>query len=214
LPTEISVNNRTYRWMDRPLVVSASMAANTNTSPPPSPRASHLFSAGSSPEREPVYRRLRHAELHQPNNLSIVTGVPIGARHLRQLLLRSGPRRGSDDERPALSAAGTILAAFSEAGAKVAVITAKDKLRKLLGHQMKGICFSSEKADQATLAENGIENVVERVGMPVPSVYSAALSEFVFVAGVKLMEKERRTSCTCPRPTTSSTRPPRHAAGE
>ena len=27
--------------------------------------------------------------------------------------------------------------------------------------------------------------------MPVPSVYSAALSEFVFAAGVKLMERER-----------------------
>src|SRR5208283_5399253 len=75
--------------------------------------------------------------------------------------------------------------------AKVAVITAKDKLRKLLGHQMTGICFSSEKADQATMAENGIENVLDLVGMPVPSVYSAALSEFVFVAGVKLMQRER-----------------------
>src|ERR1700681_1720373 len=84
-----------------------------------------------------------------------------------------------------------ILAAFSEAGAKVAVITAKDKLRKLLGHRLKGICFSSEKADQVTLAENGIDNVLGRVGMPVPSVYSAALSEFIFVAGVKLMERER-----------------------
>ena len=87
--------------------------------------------------------------------------------------------------------AGTILAAFADAGAKVAVITAKDKLRKLLGHKMKGICFSSEKADQATLEENGIDKVVEMVGMPVPSVYSAELSEFVFVAGVKLMERQR-----------------------
>jgi phosphonoacetate hydrolase len=86
---------------------------------------------------------------------------------------------------------GTILAAFSAAGAKVAVITAKDKLRKLLGHRMQGVCFSSEKADQVTLAENGIENVLDRVGMPLPSVYSAELSEFVFVAGVKLMERER-----------------------
>jgi len=86
---------------------------------------------------------------------------------------------------------GTILAAFSDAGAKVAVITAKDKLRKLLGHQMRGICFSSEKADQLTMEENGITGMLERVGMPVPSVYSAALSEFVFVAGVKLMERER-----------------------
>jgi phosphonoacetate hydrolase len=56
---------------------------------------------------------------------------------------------------------------------------------------MQGICFSSEKADQVSMAENGIENVLDRVGMPVPSVYSAELSEFVFVAGVKLMERER-----------------------
>jgi phosphonoacetate hydrolase len=49
---------------------------------------------------------------------------------------------------------------------------------------MKGICFSSEKADQVTLAENGIDEVLPLVGMPVPSVYSAELSEFVFVAGV------------------------------
>jgi phosphonoacetate hydrolase len=53
---------------------------------------------------------------------------------------------------------------------------------------MKGICFSSEKADQVTLAENGITDVLGLVGKPVPSVYSAELSEFVFAAGVKLME--------------------------
>ena len=40
--------------------------------------------------------------------------------------------------------------------------------------------------------ENGIDEVVERVGMPVPSVYSAELSEFVFAAGVELMSHERR----------------------
>jgi phosphonoacetate hydrolase len=87
--------------------------------------------------------------------------------------------------------AGTILAAFSDAGAKVAVVTAKDKLRKLLGHRMRGICFSSEKAAEATAAENGIDDVPGLVGMPVPSVYSAELSEFVFAAGVKLMETRR-----------------------
>ena len=40
-----------------------------------------------------------------PNNLSIVTGAPpVGARHLRQLLLRSRRRRRSDDERPEVPA--------------------------------------------------------------------------------------------------------------
>jgi len=87
--------------------------------------------------------------------------------------------------------AGTLLAAFARAGAKVAVVTAKDKLRALLGHGLAGICFSAEKADAATVESNGIGAVPARVGMPVPSVYSAALSEFVFAAGVKLLERER-----------------------
>jgi phosphonoacetate hydrolase len=71
------------------------------------------------------------------------------------------------------------------------VVTAKDKLRTLLGHKMKGICFSSEKADKVTMAENGIDDVLQMVGMPVPSVYSAELSEFVFAAGVQLMKRCR-----------------------
>jgi phosphonoacetate hydrolase len=127
-----------------------------------------------------------------PNNLSIVTGVPPSVHGICGNYFfdpESGQEVMMND--PRHLRVGTILAAFSKAGAKVAVITAKDKLRKLLGHEMKGICFSSERADQVTLAENGIEGVLERVGMPLPSVYSAALSEFVFVAGVKLMEKER-----------------------
>jgi phosphonoacetate hydrolase len=127
-----------------------------------------------------------------PNNLSIVTGVPPSVHGICGNYFFD-PERGEEVmmNDPKHLRVGTILAAFSAAGAKVAVITAKDKLRRLLGHGMKGICFSSEKADQATLAENGIENVLQRVAMPLPSVYSAELSEFVFVAGVKLMERER-----------------------
>ncbi|MGH8599643.1 MAG: phosphonoacetate hydrolase, partial [Burkholderiales bacterium] len=86
---------------------------------------------------------------------------------------------------------GTILAAFADAGATVAVVTAKDKLRRLLGKDLNGICFSAEKADEATNAENGIDRVPDLVGMQVPSVYSAELSEFVFAAGVKLMQTRR-----------------------
>ncbi len=73
----------------------------------------------------------------------------------------------------------------------MAVVTAKDKLRKLLGHGMKGICFSSEKADQVSEQENGIDAVLPLVGMAVPDVYSAELSEFVFAAGVRLLETRR-----------------------
>ena len=127
-----------------------------------------------------------------PNSLSIVTGTPPAVHGICGNFFYD---RDADAEvmmnDPKYRRAGTVLAALSDAGAKVAVVTAKDKLRKLLGHKMKGICFSSEKAAEATVAENGIDKVVEFVGMPVPSVYSAELSEFVFAAGVKLLETRR-----------------------
>jgi phosphonoacetate hydrolase len=193
MPTDLTVNGRTYHWMQRPLVVvcvdgcqyeyiTAAVAAGA------APFLGRLLGgAGTCFMADCVMPSFTN-----PNNLSIVTGVPPSVHGICGNYFfdpESGEEVMMND--PRHLRAGTILAAFSAAGAKVAVITAKDKLRKLLGHRMQGICFSSEKADQVTLAENGIENVLGRVGMPVPSVYSAALSEFVFVAGVKLMERER-----------------------
>ncbi|MBS0577725.1 MAG: phosphonoacetate hydrolase [Proteobacteria bacterium] len=126
-----------------------------------------------------------------PNNLSIVTGAPPAVHGICGNYLfdaESGVEVMMND--PKWLRAPTLLAALADQGAKVAVITAKDKLRKLLGHQLRGICFSAEKADQARMAEHGIEGVLELVGMPVPDVYSAALSEFVFAAGVRLMQTQ------------------------
>jgi phosphonoacetate hydrolase len=130
-----------------------------------------------------------------PNNLSIVTGVPPAVHGICGNYFYD---RDADAEvmmnDPKYLRAGTIFAAFSRAGATLAVVTAKDKLRKLLGHGIdisRAVCFSSEKAAEVTLAENGIEDVVGMVGMPVPSVYSAELSEFVFAAGVKLLERQK-----------------------
>ena len=127
-----------------------------------------------------------------PNNLSIVTGAPPAVHGICGNYLydtASGAEVMMND--PKWLRAPTLLAALAQAGCTVAVITAKEKLRKLLGHEMRGICFSSEKADQVTQAEHGIEAVVQLVGLPVPSVYSAELSEFVFAAGVKLMQTRR-----------------------
>jgi phosphonoacetate hydrolase len=127
-----------------------------------------------------------------PNNLSIVTGAPPSVHGICGNYLydtASGTEVMMND--PKWLRAPTILAALADAGQACAVITAKDKLRRLLGHGMTGICFSSEKADTVTEAENGITGVLGLVGMPVPDVYSAALSEFVFAAGVKLMQTRR-----------------------
>ncbi|MBC7711242.1 MAG: phosphonoacetate hydrolase [Rhizobacter sp.] len=127
-----------------------------------------------------------------PNNLSIVTGAPPSVHGICGNYLfdtASGTEVMMND--PKWLRAPTILASLADAGKTLAVITAKDKLRKLLGHKMKGICFSAEKADQVTMEENGIVDVLAMTAMPLPSVYSAALSEFVFAAGLQLMQRQR-----------------------
>ena len=127
-----------------------------------------------------------------PNNLSIVTGVPPSVHGIcGNYLYDVGSNTEVMMNDPKWLRAPTLLAALADTGLSIAVVTAKDKLRALLGHKMKGICFSAEKADQATLGENGISDVLSLVDKPLPSVYSADLSEFVFAAGVKLMEKVR-----------------------
>jgi phosphonoacetate hydrolase len=191
-PRTIETNGRTYRWMSEPLVVVCvdgcefdylTQAARAGVAP----FIAKLLAGGSAFEGDCVVPSFTN-----PNNLSIVTGAPPSVHGICGNYFYD---READAEvmmnDPKYLRAGTVLAAFAAAGAKVAVVTAKDKLRKLLGHRMKGICFSSEKAAEATLAENGIESVVEMVGMPVPPVYSAELSEFVFAAGVKLLESRR-----------------------
>jgi phosphonoacetate hydrolase len=128
-----------------------------------------------------------------PNNVSIVTGAPPAVHGISgnyYLDRKTGEEIMILDASP--MRATTILAEMSRAGVRVAAITAKDKLRKMLGHRMEGgICFSSEKAGQATLAENGIENAEALVGRPAPDMYSPDLSLFVLDAGVKLLEQGR-----------------------
>ena len=74
----------------------------------------------------------------------------------------------------------------------MAVVTAKDKLRSLLGHKMKGICFlvrEGRRSDRwPTTASPACWTWW---ACRCPSVYSADLSEFVFAAGVKLMQTRR-----------------------
>jgi phosphonoacetate hydrolase len=127
-----------------------------------------------------------------PNNLSIVTGAPPSVHGIcGNYLYDSANNVEVMMNDPKWLRAPSLLAALADAGCKMAVITAKDKLRQLLGHNMKGICFSAEKADKASVAEHGIDDVLNKVGKPLPSVYSADLSEFVFAAGVWLMKNQR-----------------------
>lgn len=130
-----------------------------------------------------------------PNNLSIATGRPPSVHGICGNYLyepETGKEVMMNDVR--FLRAPTVFSQFYKAGAKVAVVTAKDKLRALLGaglefDQDRAICFSSERSDQTTKAENGIDNASAWLGRAVPEVYSADLSEFVFAAGVKLLRE-------------------------
>ncbi len=125
-----------------------------------------------------------------PNNVSIVTGAPPSIHGIagNYYLDRSTGQEVMITD-ASLLRSETILALMSHAGVKTAAITAKDKLRKILGQHLDGICFSSEHADQCTEAENGITEVEALVGRPKPDQYSADLSLFVLDAGIKLLER-------------------------
>ena len=188
----ITVNGREYAWPTVPVVVVCVDGSEPDY-------MDQAIAAGRMPWLAEARTRGtdRIAEcvvpsFTNPNNLSIVTGTPPAVHGIAGNFFLD-PDTGDEVmmNDPKFLRCGTILAAFAAAGAKVVVVTAKDKLRRQLGHELDGVCFSSEKADEATREENGIDGVVELVGMPVPSVYSAELSEFIFAAGVKIMERDR-----------------------
>lgn len=129
-----------------------------------------------------------------PNNMSIATGQPPAIHGIcGNFLLDPDTKEEVMMNDPRFLRVPTIFKTYYDAGCKIAIVTAKDKLRALLGHGLKfdegrALCFSTEKSDTTTLAEHGIENASEQLELPVPSVYSAELSEYVFAAGVKLMK--------------------------
>ena len=132
-----------------------------------------------------------------PNNMSIVTGTPASKHGISgNFYLDTATGEAVVMTGPELLRGDTVLKGFADAGAKVVAITAKDKLRRQLGKGLDvsrgNVCFSSEKADKCTLAENGIEDVLALVGQPLPDMYSMELSLFVLDAGIKLLEAGRR----------------------
>ena len=131
-----------------------------------------------------------------PNNMSIITGTPASRHGISgNFYLDTATGEAVVMTGPELLRGDTILARFAAAGAKVVSITAKDKLRKQLGKNLDvsggNVSFSSEFASRCSLQENGIENVLELVGMPQPGMYSMELSLFVLEAGIKLLERRR-----------------------
>ena len=99
------------------------------------------------------------------NNCAMVTGTPpsqtgIGGNYIidpetgEEVMTNSSRFLRND----------TILAAASAAGRKVAMVTAKDKLREILSKGMNGISLSAEKADEVSLEVNGIADIESLAG--------------------------------------------------
>jgi phosphonoacetate hydrolase len=193
----IVVNGRSYKSPRRPTVVICLDGSEPGY-------IEKAIEAGVAPTFARFMRDGAHVHANSvipsftnPNNLSIITGRPPSVHGIagnyfydvandREVMMND----------PQFLRAPTILAGMYDAGFKVAAVTAKDKLRSLLSYGLdysdgRAIAFSSEKADQATMKANGIDDVLNFVGLPLPEVYSADLSEFVFAAGVKLVQHHR-----------------------
>jgi phosphonoacetate hydrolase len=192
----VSLNGRSYRLPTRPTVVICADGCD------PAYLEAGLM-AGVLPTvarwREAGYFALAEAAMPtftNPNNMSIVTGAPPSLHGISgnfTLDRDSGAEIMMTD--PELLRSATILALMSQAGVATAAVTAKDKLRRMLGRGLaigdNGICFSSEQADRCTPEEHGIAGVEALVGRPTPDMYSADLSLFVLDAGIRLVEEGR-----------------------
>jgi phosphonoacetate hydrolase len=164
----VRVNDRDYRWPVKPLVVVCLDGSSFEY-------VRLAMATGVTPYLESLVTRgfVRMADaamptFTNPNNLSIVTGVPP-SRHGISGNFFLDPETGAAIMMNDASylRADTIPAAFSRAGARVVVMTAKDKLRHLLGAGLEGLCLSAEQEGQP--------------------VYSALLSEHVLRRGAELM---------------------------
>jgi phosphonoacetate hydrolase len=188
----VEVNGRTYRAPRRPTVVIVVDGFDPAY-------LDHGFANGTLPTMKSFEKQgfVGVADCSMPsttntNNTSIVTGVPsavhgingnyyLDAETGKEIMITDASRLRC----------GTILGALSGAGVKTTVITAKDKLLKILAYKMSGIHFSSEYARKTNFKDNNIDEVEKLVGRPQPDQYSADLSLFVLDAGVKIMASHR-----------------------
>ena len=210
--TIVEVNGRTYAAPKRPTVVIVVDGFDPAY-------LEHGLANGTLPTMQSFKERgfLGIADCCLPgttntNNTSIVTGVPpvvhgingnyyLDSETGKEIMITDASRLRC----------GTILGALSCAGVQTAVVTAKDKLLKVLAYQMSGINFSSEYAHKASLEENQIENVEKLVGRQQPDQYSADLSLFVLDAGVEILSSFRPDIMYL---STSDYVPHKHAPGE
>ena len=189
----VTVNDRTYPWPRVPAIAICLDGCEPDY-------LTQAIAKGLMPTLERIRAtgtdRLAHSVIPSftnPNNLSIATGRPPSVHGICGNYLyepETGREVMMNDVR--FLRAPTVFSTFYNAGARVAIVTAKDKLRALLGaglafDQDRARCFSAERSATSTLAEHGQDKADAWLGFPQPGIYTAELSEFVFAAGVKLL---------------------------
>ncbi len=187
-----SVNGRSYRPPARPVVVicldgSADEYLDAAVARGRMPNLQRLSVSG--------YRGLARGAMPSftnVNNSSIVTGVPpsvhgIGGNYFyeevrgREVMMNSAQFLRCE----------TIFPAAARAGRKVAVVTAKEKLRDIFASgliEQGGIAFSAEKANEAEQKTHGVAGIEKLVGHSTPPIYSGEASLYVLRAGVALLQ--------------------------
>lgn len=128
------------------------------------------------------------------NNASIVTGTPPAVHGIGGNFFLD-PATGEEVmmNSSRFLRADTLFPHAQRAGRKVAVVTAKDKLRDIFAHgliEAGGVAFSTEKAAGATKASHGIDDV-EALAGPTPAIYSGEASVYVLRAGAALLAAGR-----------------------
>jgi len=126
-----------------------------------------------------------------PNNLSIVTGQPPRVHGISgnfYLDDATGAEVPMND--PRFLRVPTLLERMEAAGVRTLCITAKDKLRALLGATKEGgrapLSLSAEKAHEQSV--DGA-SIVELVGRPNPSIYDWDISHYAMEMGLRLWER-------------------------
>lgn len=125
-----------------------------------------------------------------PNNIAIVTGTTsdkngicgnyfYDSDHDREVMMNA----------PEFLWVPSIFEIAFKNRCRIAVVTAKDKLLKLLSKGWEGPAFSGERADRAFI--EGIGNVAEKLGKPPPHYSEARINPYTMKAAYLVFHKFR-----------------------